>query len=380
MTHVETASWLFKLGRCLLACGLAAHVACGNGPPPPSGGPPMAMGVEALTLTTRPVEQTTEYIATVKSRRSTTIQPQVEGLITRIPVRSGQLVTGGTVLVEIDSSRQVAAVAALESLRAARAADVAFARQQAERMQTLYQAGAVSLQEQEQAATAVQTTEAQLRAVEAQLREQQVQLEYHRVTAPTAGMVGDIPVRVGDRVTSSTVLTTLDENAGLELYISVPVAQASRLRRGLAVRLIDDRGEVAGTTQVDFVSPSVDTNTQAVLVKAPLQASSRLRTDQLVRVQVVWSSAPGLTIPLVSVTRINGQYFVFVVDKGEGGLTVARQRPVELGPVVGNDYELVSGLSPGDQLIVAGIQKIGDGAPITVMPAGAAAAADRESR
>ena len=342
----------------------------GPGGPPGAGGPP-AMGVEAVVLTPKPVERTSEYISTVRSRRSTTIQPQVEGFVTRIAARPGQRVGTGTVLMEIDSGRQQAAVASLESMRAAREADVQFARQQAERMKKLYDAGAVSQQEYEQAATAVQTTQAQMRAMDAQIREQRVELAYHRVTAPTAGVVGDIPVRVGDRVTRSTMLTTIDESAGLELYINVPVAQATGLRVGLPIRIVDDNGQTMTTTQVNFVSPSVDAATQSVLVKAPLPPNSPFRTDQFVRTHVVWSSEPSLTVPIVSVKRINGQYFVYIVEKGEGGMSVARQRPVQVGPVVGNDYVLLSGLAAGEQLVVSGVQKIGDGMPVNVAPAGA---------
>jgi RND family efflux transporter MFP subunit len=339
----------------------------------PGGRPPMAMGVEAVTLTPKSVERTTEYVATVKSRRSATIQPQVEGFITSISARPGQRVARGTVLMQIDASRQQATVASLESQRAAREADLQFARQQIERSKTLFDAGAVSKQEYEQATTGVQTAEAQLRAVEAQIREQRVELAYHRVTAPMAGIVGDIPVRVGDRVTSATMLTTIDENAGLELYINIPVAQALNLKPAMEVRIVDDRAQPIATTHVNFIAPSVETETQAVLVKAPLQPNAPFRTDQFVRVHLVWSSEPGLTVPLVSVLRINGQYFVYVVEKGDGGTPVARQRPVELGTVVGNDYVVLKGLKPGEQLVVAGVQKIADGMPVTVMPTGAAA-------
>jgi RND family efflux transporter MFP subunit len=326
------------------------------------GGMP-AMGVEAVTLTAKPVERTSEYVATVKSRRSTTIQPQAEGFITRITVQSGQRVRAGAVLMQIDSGRQQAAVASLESVRAARQADLQFAQQQAERMKKLFDAGAVSQQEYEQAATAVQTTQAQLGAMEAQIREQRVELGYHNVTAPTSGMVGDIPVRVGDRVTRSTVLTTIDENAGLELYVNVPVQHAAGLRPGLLVRLMDDAGVEIGTTQVTFVAPSVDPATQSVLVKAPIQQGMPLRPDQFVRARLVWAADPGLTVPLVAVTRINGQYFVYVVEN-QNNTTIARQRPVQLGPVVGNDYLVLAGLAEGEHLIVSGIQKIGDGAPV----------------
>jgi RND family efflux transporter MFP subunit len=366
-TSISIRQWS---GAALLAATLAT-AACGGGDAAGAGGPPGGMppmGVEAVTLESKPVERTNDYVATVKSRRSTTIQPQVEGFITRITARPGQRVQAGATLMQIDSASQQAAVASLEGTRAARDADVQFARQQAERMKKLYDAGAVSQQEYEQAATAVQTTEAQLKAVEAQIRQQRVELAFHNVTAPTSGVVGNIPVRVGDRVTSSTVLTTVDEAAGLELYINVPVQQAAGLRTGLLVRMVDDSGKEIGTTEVNFVAPSVDPSTQSVLVKAPLAAGSPFRTDQFVRARLIWAADPGLTVPLVSVIRINGQFFVYVVESAEGK-TIARQRAVELGPVIGNNYQVLSGLKPGEQLIVSGTQKIGDGAPIQVSPA-----------
>jgi RND family efflux transporter MFP subunit len=364
--------------RCALVALVAASLSgCQQNDPGgahgagPGGGPPMAMPVEAVTLAAKPVERTTEYIATVKSRRSTTIQPQVEGFITRITARSGQRVSRGAVLMEIDSGRQQAAVAMLESIRAAREADLQFARQQADRMKKLHEAGAVSQQESEQAATAMHTNEAQLRAVDAQIREQRVELGYHRVTAPTAGIVGDIPVRVGDRVTRSTTLTTVDENAGLELYINVPVAQAPSLKPGMLIRIVGDNAETIATTEVNFISPSVEEATQSVLVKAPLQTNVPFRTEQFVRTHVVWSNAASLTVPLIAVTRINGQHFVYVVETGEGGTTVARQRPVQVGTMVGNDYIVLGGLKEGEQLVVSGVQKIGDGMPVQAKPPGA---------
>lgn len=239
-------------------------------------------------------------------------------------------------------------------------------------MRTLLEAGAVSARELEQAQTALETSEAQLRAVDAQIRQQRVELGYHRVTAPTAGIVGDIPVRVGDRVTRATRLTTVDDNTGLEIYLNVPVALAPDLRVGLPVRLVTDRGELLATETLTFVAPSVDETTQTVLAKAAIARNDAgFRTDQYVRARIVWRDDPGLTVPVVSVTRINGRYFVFVAETAEGG-TVARQRPVDLGAVVGNDYVVRSGLEAGDRLIVSGVQKIGDGMPVSPQAAGVA--------
>lgn len=323
------------------------------------------MAVEAITLQPSAVERTTEYVGTLKSRRSTTIQPQVEGFITRIHTRAGARVGTGAVLMEIDAGRQQAAVSSLESVRAARQADVALARQQAARAKALLDVGAISQAEYEQAEAHVKTTQAQLGAIEAQIREQRVELGYHRVTSPASGVVGDIPVRVGDRVTRQTVLTTVDAAEGLELNVNVPVQQATGLKLGLPIQVIDDDGQLTATLAIGFVAASVDEATQSVLVKAPVLTAGRLRADQFVRSRIVWSADPGLTVPLVSAVRINGQHFVFVAEES-GGKTVARQRAVELGAVVGNDYIVVAGLKPGERLIVSGVQKIGDGSPVSV--------------
>ena len=350
---------------------IAGATACGGGKP--AGGAYPAMPVEVVTLAERPVEQTTEFVATVKSRRSTTVQPQVEGFVTRILVRSGDRVRPGTPLMQIDSGMQQAAVANLESQRAAREADLRYAQQQAARMKTLLEAGAASKAEMEQAQTGLSTSEAQVKAAEAQIREQRVALAYHQVTAPVAGIVGDIPVRVGDSVTRSTVLTTIDQNAGLEAYINVPVQEAQNLRVGLPVHLVDDQEHLLSDTTLSFVSSSVDPSTQSVLAKAVLPDPGHFRTDQFVRAQIVWTAAPALTAPVVALNRINGQFFAYVAEKGDGGATVARQRAVEPGPVVGNDYVVKSGLKPGDRLIVSGVQKIRDGAPVAIGPPAAPA-------
>ena len=353
------------------ACGGGQEAAPGGGGPPAGAFPPM--GVDVVTLAMVPVEQTSELIGTVKSRRSATVQPQVEGFITRIAAQSGDRVRAGAVLLEIDAGRQEAAVGTLEATRASREADQAYVTQQSTRLAALLAAGAVSQQEFDQADAQRRSGVAQLAALDQQIREQRVELGYHRVLAPAAGVVGDIPVRVGDRVTRSSVLTTVDDNQGLEVYLQVPVQQAPDLSVGLPVRLVDDQGATVATTTITFVAPSVDPATQSVLAKAALDRPGDLRNDQFVRARIVWRSAEGLTAPLVSMTRINGRFFAFVAE-GAGDTTVARQRAVDLGELVGNNYVVLKGLSVGDRLIVSGVQKIGDGAPVAVNPGTAAPA------
>jgi RND family efflux transporter MFP subunit len=329
------------------------------------------MPVEMMTLEAKPVEQMTEFVGTVKSRRSTDIQPQVEGFITRINAKPGQRVAAGAVLMEIDSRVPQGQIASLESVRAQREIDVTYARQEAERSSKLLAAGAASQMDADRAANALKAAEAQLRTLQEQIRTSRTDLSYYRVTAPTSGIVGDIPVREGDRVTKATKLTSIDANAGLEVYLNVPVQQATKLHVGLPVRIVDDTGQTIAEEKINFVSPSVDERTQTVLVKTPVSVPGTLRTDQYVRSYVIWTTEPGLTVPVTAVTRINGQWFAFVAEAGEGGKgLVAKQRPLELGPVVGQSYTVVAGVKPGEKLITGGIQKIRDGAPVSVITVG----------
>jgi RND family efflux transporter MFP subunit len=349
--------------------------ACGG--KPPAGGqsqgfPPAPVQLAALGAAS--VEDASEYVATLKSLRSTTIQPQIEGRITQILVKSGDRVAQGAPLVQIDARSQQAAVSSQEAGRTAREASVAYARQQADRANQLYGAGAISKQELEQAQTALRTAEADLAALQAQVQQQQVQLRYYSVTAPTAGVVGDVPVRVGMQVTTSTLLTTLDANDTLELQVAVPVERAGALKLGLPIRVLAaEGGQTLGTTAVNFIAAHVDEQTQSILVKAAVRnGDGALRASQFVRAQVVWKTADGLVVPVTAVSRVNGQFFVFVAD-GAGGALVARQRPVTLGAIVKNDYVVLGGLKSGERVVVSGAQKLLDGAPVVEAPAAAPA-------
>jgi RND family efflux transporter MFP subunit len=357
-----------------LGAALGLTAACGGGASggaqQAGGGGMPAMPVEIVTLAPKPVEQVSEFIGTIKSRRSTTIQPQAEGIITKIAVKSGDRVQPGALILEIDAGPQRSVVAALESVRAAREADAGYAKQQAERAKAMLDAGASSQQEYDQAVAQQRAAEATLKSIDDQIHQQQAELGYYRVVAPTAGVVGDIPVREGDRVTKSTMVTTVDAGGGLEVYVSVPVQQAPGLKVGLPIRIVNDTGDTMLTEHISFISPSVDDVTQTVLVKAPVADSSGFRTDQFVRARVVFSTNPGLMVPVTAVNRINGQFFAFVAQNGQRGLA-AHQIPVTLGQVIGNEYVVVSGLKAGDQLIVSGLQKIGDGAPVQALPPGA---------
>jgi RND family efflux transporter MFP subunit len=323
------------------------------------------MPVKVLEARAVPVDDASEYVATVKSRDSAVIMPQVEGQVTQIFVHSGERVAAGAALIEIDPLKQQATVKSQESARAAQQASLDWAKKQYDRAVGLSSAGVVSKQDLEQAKSTLDAAQAQMDSLDANVREQEVQLHYYRVVAPRAGVVGDIPVRVGDRVTTSTVLTTVDKPGSLEAYVYVPIEHSAQLKMNLPVQVLDSDGKVLANSRISFISPQVDNTTQTVLVKAQItNGNEALRQSQFIRARIVWGTHRNPEVPVLAVSRLGGQYFAFVAEPQNGGSFVARQKPLTIGLTVGNDYEVEGGLKAGDKIIISGTQFLRDGVPV----------------
>ena len=279
--------------RAAFVAVVAVASACNRAPAGPPGGqamPPTPVVLASARAT--PIEDASEYVASLKSLRSTTVQPQIDGQITKILVVAGDRVREGAPLMQIDARRQQAAVSSQQAELAAAEAAVSYARQQQQRNNELYTAGAISKAQLEQTDTAQRTAEANLKALQAQVQQQEVQLRFFTVSAPTAGVVGDVPVRVGSQVTPQTLLTTIDQNETLEVNASVPIERASALKAGLPLQVWTSDGaqQIAATT-ISFVSPHVDDQTQSVLVKGVVKnPNGALRAAQYVRARIVWKT------------------------------------------------------------------------------------------
>jgi RND family efflux transporter MFP subunit len=319
--------------------------------------------VEVIVLQERPVRSTSEYLATLSSRSSVALYPQVVGHVSRILVKPGEQVQAGQALVQIDPSQQQATLDQLAAARRLKEATARFAEDRAQRAARLAGEGLLSQQDAEQAKSERDAAVADVSAADAQLAAQAAQLRFFKITAPFAGTVGDVPIKLGDLVTTATKVTTVDQNAMLEAYVFVPVERAADLTPGSLVELLDARGAVAASSPVTFVSDQASADTQSVLVKGLFPNPTALKAAQMVRARVVWSTRPGLTLPTLAVVRQSGQPFAFVAAR-EGAGAVARQHAVTLGAVDGNDFVVTSGLAPGDQVIVSGVQKLRDGAPV----------------
>jgi RND family efflux transporter MFP subunit len=349
----------FALSLGLLCCGRTPQEISAAAPEPPP------LHVKVKRADPQPVPQFAEYIATLKSRSSASLKSEVEGQVTRIAVKSGDSVDAGTALLEIDPLKQQATVNSQEANHRSRLASLEWNRTELERRQKLYAAGVISKQELDQQQTAYDAAKADADSMEASVREQRVQLRYYVVKAPSAGVIGDIPVRVGDRVTVATELTTIDKTGELEAYLSIPAEKSSAVKIGTPVQIVEDDGSLGVRAAITFISPRVDPTTQLLLVKATiLNRNHRYRNNQLVHTRVIYSETQQFLIPVTAIVRLSGQAFAYVAESN-GKMTVAKQRPVVLGDVIGNDYVVLNGIKPGELMIVSGTQMLGDGAPVS---------------
>jgi RND family efflux transporter MFP subunit len=292
------------------------------------------------------------------------MQPQVEGNLTRIFVKSGDVVKAGQPLMQIDPLKQSAAVQSQQGTQAQKKALYDYDKIQVERQRKLYEAGVVSRDAFDQATQAFENSKADYEANAALTITQQQQLGYFQIRAPFSGVVGDVPVHVGDFVSTTTVLTTVDENVDLEAYIYIPTERAAEVRTGLQVDIVDSDGNILTKSKVNFLSPQVDNGLQSILAKAPIPRGAKgLRTEQLVKARVTWNTNPAPVVPILAVTRIGGQSFVFVAAQKDGKYA-AHQVPVSLGEPVGNNYPVLKGLNPDDKVIISGLQFLQDGVPV----------------
>ena len=343
-------------------------VGCQQKPAAPTAAGMQAMPVQTATVALQPVPQSSEYVATIKSRRSATLQPQVDGRLMQIRVRSGDHVKSGQMLMDIDPQHQLASVDSARATERQKKALYDYNVSEIERQRKLFEAGIISRDVFEQAQQSFANTKADYESTIALTKTAEEQLAYYTVRAPFDGIVGDIPVHVGDYVSPTTLLTTVDEGKDLEAYIYVPTERAGQVRLGLGVELTDNSGKLLERTRIDFLSPQVDSMLQGILVKAPVHASPEiLRNAQMIKARVIWSTTPMAVIPVLAVTRQGGQSFVFVARQ-QNGHFAASQTAVTLGDTVGNNYSVSAGLSVGDKVIVSSTQFLVNGMPVMPLP------------
>ena len=152
------------------------------------------------------------------------------------------------------------------------------------------------------------------------------------------------------------------------MNIGVPLEQASKLKFGLPIEIIDRQGKAISRGKISFIAPSADRVNQAILVKAVFNNNDKFIDGSNARARIIWSKTKGIAIPVEAVSRIAGETFVFVATEKEQEdgtkAIVAELRPVELGALQGQSYQVISGLKPGERIITSGILNLADGHPV----------------
>ena len=425
--------WMTWLGLILLAGGLGFllwRVFAGRGNPGMQGPPPVSVKTERLE--SESLQDSAEFIGILDAQAGASLQPEADGRIVQIFVEPGETVLAGAPIMQLSPQRSqsdynaaLASVSAARSsrdtaraqLRAARArltellADLELRNNDYDRTAALVAQGALPqnqldevIRDRTVAESALASSREEIAALEASLEGAEATLSQANanaeatqqdlldktVTAPISGIVGNIPVKLGDYVQAGDQLATITQNQDLDLEIAIPIDESDRLRTGLPVELsLFGSDDVIANGAINFVSPTTDTNTQTVLAKARFSSPSRtLQDDQRLEVRVIWDERPGILVPTTAITRLGGETFVFVpgepdAPEDEGGEAasspppgqaggqadgpppvVARLTSIELGDLQGNEYQVLEGLEPGDIIITEGILNLRDGVPI----------------
>ncbi|MBN3877098.1 MULTISPECIES: efflux RND transporter periplasmic adaptor subunit [unclassified Nostoc] len=379
-----------------------------NSAPSTANAQPQGVRVKISTVQSGIIEESSDFIASLKSLRSVTLQPRIQGQVSQILVKSGDPIVEGAAILQVDPTSQAAiarnnpvpqaflmqlanARATLKSLEAERPSYVAnlqLYQQNYDKFVSLAEQGAVSRQTSNQFANRLANAKTSLDAIDSRIQAQRAtileaekslqqsnvniqtqQPQSDKITAPFSGTVGNIPVKVGDLVNTSTPLVNITQNRPLEVNISVPLQQGPKLRKGMPVEVMNTQGQKLGRSRIFFIAPNASNETQTILIKALFDnTNGQLRADQLVRTRVFWNQRPGVLIPTTAMTRVGGDTFVYVVETETSpqGVSqqVARQRRVRLGEIKGNNYQVIEGLQPEDKVIISGLLNLRDGVAI----------------
>jgi membrane fusion protein (multidrug efflux system) len=333
----------------------AALAGCGN--EDPGGGEGQGGGrpptpVEVAAAFTDTVLDAIRATGEIEAVQSIDVRPEITGRLIGILAREGTEVARGTPLFKVDDAELKAEVAWLEAERD-------LAQQALARTRDLMQQNASSEADLEQA-------EANARSADARLQLQQVRLERTVVRAPFAGVVGQRYVSMGDYVTTSDRLTTLQTVDPQRAVFRVPERHAERLGMGqeitFRVAAVPDQ-ELSGV--VDFIDPIVELPARAITVKAMVRNRNRvLKPGMFIEVRLTTEVRPdAVVVPEDAILPLQGADYVWVIAE-----SLATRREVELGVRTPGFVEILSGVDAGEQVVVGGLERLIEGAPVAPIP------------
>ncbi len=372
----------------LLILAMASLSACGGADKsaPAGGMPPPQVGVVKVQL--QAVALQTELPGRVEAMRIAQVRARVNGVVLQRLFTEGSEVKAGQALFQIDAAQYQAA---LDSVQA----NLGQAAAQAERNKPLVEARAISQQEYLVSVAVAKSAEADVAAAKAAVQSARLNLDYARVTAPIGGTIGRALVTEGALVSAAeaTQLALIQQCGNVYVNFTQSANEVQQLRMALAsgalrkvganaaqVRILLDNGsETAKPGKLLFTDLSVDPSSGQVTLRAEVpNADGMLLPGQYVRVRLSQGELPaGVLLPQQAVKRSNQSDSVLVVGADNKPL----QRQVKIGQAVGNQWLVIDGLKPGEQVIVDGFQKMFiPGAPVMPVawaPVAAASAASR---
>ncbi len=309
------------------------------------------------------------------------VRPQVTGLIRRRLFTEGAVVRAGQTLYEIDTRLYRAASNEARANLASAIANAEATRIRAERLKPLAEAQAVAMQDYTDAQAAARQAAAAVAQARAQLDTANVNLQFTRVPAPISGRIGRSLFTVGALVTGNQAepLAVIQGVDPVFVDIQQSSAELLALRRALAqsgavpgstsvALLLEDGSEYPQRGQVQFSEVMVDAGTGTVTLRARFaNPQGLLLPGMFVRARFEQAVDKGaILVPQPALTRnARGEASVFVVDAGNK----AAERQVTAPRALGTDWVVMSGLKPGDKVIVQGLARLKPGAPIKPVPA-----------
>ena len=348
----------------------------------PEGGPPGEFPPAVVTVATvepRDVPVSYEYVAQTAGYREVEVRARVTGILLKRNYREGATVKRGESLFTIDPAPFQVALAKAEADLGVVEARLAQARREAARLKPVLESRAVSRKELDDAVSAEQVAEAEVKSARARVAEAKLNLDYTRVEAPISGVASRAAVSEGTLVSGPGVLlTTVTQTDPTYVLFGIPDREHLAIRRDVesgrlrlpegrrfkaAVKLAD--GSLYGRTgTLDFTDVRVSTQTGTSEARAELpNPAGLLRAGEFVRVVLTGAMRPGaIVLPQRAVLESPKGKFVYVV----GAESRAEARPVEVGEWAGDGWVIHNGVKPGERVIVDGVMKIGPGAPVKV--------------
>ena len=318
--------------------------------------------VETLVLQPQPFEDIVEVTGTVEALDDATLSAQASGTITQL-VSLGQQVGAGTAVAQIDATVAQAAVGQAQATVEAAEAQLELAEDNFQRQEPLYRDSVISALEFENVRAQRNSARAQLAQAEAALAQAQKQLQNTRVVTPFAGTVEERFVERGEQVSPGTPIARVVNTGRVKVTAGVPERYASDIQEGAAVQ-VDFRayGGSAQQGRVTFVGKAInpDNRTFPVEIELP-NPDGRLKPEMVAKVYVPREQiADALVVPQTAILRDEEGQQVYVAVR-QGDTAVAERRDVVLGASYGGRAVVLSGLQPGDEVIVLGQTAVAPG-------------------